>query len=248
MPEMDGLEATRLIREREALSNQHVPIIAMTAQAMKGDRDRCLEAGMDNYLSKPIRSRQVLEAIERALARHTSDDAAQTRREGSEDERVAASSLPTSNVASSNGAVSTQKPHTPGVEDAGTSGPTDDALPFRLNRTAALAAVDGDEALLADVADAFLTEAPQLLELAEAACKAGDAAALKRAAHTLKGAVSSFGEHPAVALSLTVERAAAAGEIGLARDSLPKLQDALRPLLDDLRAFVTDAKPASRIS
>ncbi len=55
MPEMDGLEATRLIRERERLKGGHIPIVAMTAHAMKGDRERCLEAGMDGYVAKPIR-------------------------------------------------------------------------------------------------------------------------------------------------------------------------------------------------
>ncbi len=64
MPVMDGFEATGLIRQREALSKTHVPIIAMTAHAMKGDRERCLEAGMDAYISKPIRAGQLYEVVE----------------------------------------------------------------------------------------------------------------------------------------------------------------------------------------
>ena len=64
MPNMDGFEATSAIRERERATGIHVPIIAMTANAMKGDRERCLEAGMDAYLSKPLRARQLFEAVE----------------------------------------------------------------------------------------------------------------------------------------------------------------------------------------
>ena len=59
MPEMDGLEATTAIREHERASGKHVPIIAMTAHALVGDKERCLEAGMDGYLSKPMQPEEL---------------------------------------------------------------------------------------------------------------------------------------------------------------------------------------------
>ncbi|TVS20142.1 MAG: response regulator [Planctomycetaceae bacterium] len=68
MPEMDGLEATRAIRQLEEGSQKHLPIIAMTAHAMKGDRERCLEAGMDAYVAKPVRAKELFEAIEQVLS------------------------------------------------------------------------------------------------------------------------------------------------------------------------------------
>jgi two-component system sensor histidine kinase/response regulator len=65
MPEMDGFEVTAAIRERERSNGGHIPIIAMTAHAMKGDQQRCLSAGMDGYVTKPIRTNELISAIER---------------------------------------------------------------------------------------------------------------------------------------------------------------------------------------
>jgi len=64
MPEMDGLEATTAIRKLEAVTGAHVPIIALTAHAMKGDREICLAAGADEYLAKPIKAAQLFALIE----------------------------------------------------------------------------------------------------------------------------------------------------------------------------------------
>jgi CheY-like chemotaxis protein len=68
MPEMDGLEATRILREREQRGLRSAPIIAMTAHAMKGDRDKCIEAGMTGYISKPIQPDQLFELMEEVMA------------------------------------------------------------------------------------------------------------------------------------------------------------------------------------
>ena len=68
MPEMDGLQATAAIRQDELKTGKHIPIIAMTAHAMSGDRERCLEAGMDGYVSKPLRVENLFSAIEDVLS------------------------------------------------------------------------------------------------------------------------------------------------------------------------------------
>ncbi len=230
MPEMDGLEATRRIRQREQATGHRIPIIAMTAQAMKGDRERCLAAGMDYYLSKPIRSRQVLEAIERL----THNEAA-TGQEPPQKIPLPANRKP---IMAAGGASESST-----TDDA----PTPPAGNYGLDRTAALAAVDGDEELLRDVAAAFTVEVPQLLRDAEAALEHQDAAALTTAAHTLKGAIVSFGEHPAAAYALDVEQAARAGDVGTAREPFDKLRAILPALLDDLSAIATDRSPSQTV-
>ncbi len=72
MPEMDGFAATRAVREKEGETGGHIPIIAMTAHAMKGDRERCIDAGMDDYVSKPISAGKLLSSI-RSLVRKTEE-------------------------------------------------------------------------------------------------------------------------------------------------------------------------------
>jgi CheY-like chemotaxis protein len=65
MPRMDGYAATKAIRKREKKTGAHIPIIAMTANAMKGDRERCLEAGMDDYVAKPVRAAELMAILEK---------------------------------------------------------------------------------------------------------------------------------------------------------------------------------------
>ncbi len=67
MPEMDGFEATIAIREKEKVTGTHIPIVAMTAHAMVGDKERCLDMGMDGYISKPISSKELEKGIDEAL-------------------------------------------------------------------------------------------------------------------------------------------------------------------------------------
>ena len=69
MPEMDGYQTTAVIRTKEKESGGHIPIIAITGLATNSDRQRCLDAGMDGYLGKPIRARELFEAIEQETAK-----------------------------------------------------------------------------------------------------------------------------------------------------------------------------------
>jgi CheY-like chemotaxis protein len=70
MPDMDGFEVTAAIRGRERSTGRHIPIIAMTAHALKGDEERCLSAGMDAYISKPFRTNELFSTIEKVLGKN----------------------------------------------------------------------------------------------------------------------------------------------------------------------------------
>ncbi len=76
MPEMDGFEATALIRARESLQGGHLPILAVTARALTDDRERCLAAGMDDYVAKPMKGKVLVEIIDRLVAKHSAPEMA----------------------------------------------------------------------------------------------------------------------------------------------------------------------------
>ena len=175
MPEMDGLEATALIR-RQQQPGRHIPIIAMTAHAMTGDRERCLRAGMDGYISKPVQSQLLFDAIEDLLP--------------------AAASAPV--VASE--------------------------LASPLDKAALLAHVGDDMGLLREMVEIFNGSAPALLEQATSALAAGDADALHRATHALKGAASNFAATAACQAAIELDELAQSGRLEPACGALAALE------------------------
>ena len=155
MPEMDGFTAARKIRKNESGSGSHMPIVAMTAHNMKGDRERCLDAGMDGYLSKPINRKE----LEAAIA----------------------------------GAAKGQI-HKGRITDADKrmgDFPVDRALSW--DAAQALERVGGDEELLFEVVEIFINEAPKALTRLRQALSCGDAEAVERVAHGLKGEIGYLG-------------------------------------------------------
>ncbi|MGH7201283.1 MAG: response regulator, partial [Planctomycetaceae bacterium] len=201
MPEMDGLEATRCIRRTERETGGHVPIIAMTAQAMKGDRERCLEAGMDDYLMKPIRGRQL----------HAAIDAQFSDRPSADEPSAPPPSVPPS----------FSLPHSEVVDWAGALGHAED-----------------DPELLRELVEAFLEECPQRLGEMQRAVADADTKALRRAAHTINGALRTFGATEARGRAAALESLARNGDLTQAPDLLEALQRALRGPIEELTAFL----------
>jgi CheY-like chemotaxis protein len=200
MPEMDGLEATVAIRQREQNEGGHIPIVALTAHAMKGDRDRCLAAGMDAYVTKPIRSKELARII------HEVTDRLQDS--------------PTQAASMSN----------PPMEGESLSSGCQDW-------DQALAALHGDRKLLGELIEIFREECPKWREEIAAALESGDAKALQRAIHTLKGSLGHLAAAEAHRLAQQLEILAKEGNLRAADADWQKLQLRLDELAPTLAAF-----------
>ncbi len=198
MPELDGLDATREIRQHEALSGAHIPIIAMTAHALQGDRERCLAVGMDDYLTKPIRFEQLFERLE-----HIGQSAP--------------AAAP----------VVVDVPAPPPIV-APVPGPPVAAEAGHVNWKRALAATAGDRELLNDISRAFLEEGPVLMQHAFSEFDADDWKSLQRTMHTLKNAFATFGVAAGQAQAADIERGCRAGEPPTSTAPLEDLQHVVK--------------------
>lgn len=221
MPEMDGLSATKRIRQWEkelkaqssklkesdseglsAFSFQpsaraeRVPIIAMTAHAVKGDRERCLAAGMDLYLSKPIDTDELFEAME---------------------------TLTCESVDSTNHQL-------------------DSATDYK---GLLLQAFDGDWNFLAEIVEVFLGDYPRLIDNLKRAGTAGDRDLLMRSAHSLKGMLQNFQAESAAAVAHEIETAAKAGNFDEVHFKIDYLIDRINEVDMMLRSILAQ-RPAKR--
>jgi PAS domain S-box-containing protein len=192
MPGMDGLEATARIRQREASTGGHVPVLAMTAYALTGDRERCLAAGMDDYLSKPIRPHELFAAVSRAVNR---------------------GDMP--------------RPH---GEDKSPS-------PGSIDWASAREHTGGDERLLRELVRLFLKEHPRWLTELRRAVTRGDPAALRAAAHSLKGALGTLGARVAFEAAARVEALGREGSLAGAQEACAVLETEIERLRPHLTAF-----------
>ncbi|NLS94404.1 MAG: response regulator [Planctomycetaceae bacterium] len=216
MPEMDGLEATAAIRQREAGTGRHTPIIAMTAHAMRGDEERCLEGGMDGYVSKPIHLRRLFEVIDSVL-RMGQGPADATPAEQQDYEHVSSS-------------LEAAAPSPQAVDEC--SGR--ESLMFRPED--ALRTVGGDKALLEELIHAYLDESPKNLDALETALRENDSVAFRRAAHTIKASMRYFCFQRGFDLAFELEKMGTEGDLANAEVgviNLKALMEELPPILLD---------------
>jgi signal transduction histidine kinase/CheY-like chemotaxis protein/HPt (histidine-containing phosphotransfer) domain-containing protein/predicted hydrocarbon binding protein len=182
MPKIDGFEATKIVREMEG-ERKHTPIIAMTAHAMKGDRERCFQAGMDDYISKPIEPQELLETIRRWTKAQDSkkDSSSSTSRLSPLEEEKNISTC--SELACSEFIESIE--------------------PIDLKAT--LRRFDGDKKFFKEMLGEFLNYAPKQIETLAKGIETGEAKVVEREAHSLKGAAGNLGAQRIADLSLQLE-------------------------------------------
>ncbi|MBI5760084.1 MAG: response regulator [Planctomycetales bacterium] len=200
MPEIDGFAATAEIRARESGTARHTPIVAMTAHAMKGDEERCLAAGMNGYVSKPLQAQELFAAVERLA----------------------------------NGGDSTEPVASPQQTTAGVD---PDTTAFRFDKAAAMRRVDQDEELLRELIQEFQKDCPRLLNDIRRSVAARDTDTLRRAAHTLRGSVGTFGTCLVCDLALKLETAARNDCLDGCEHDLSQLESAIEQLGPALAAL-----------
>lgn len=211
MPVMDGFRATAAIREIERLSGTRIPIVAMTAHAMKGDRERCLDAGMDSYISKPLQIDEFINVIS-GLAENKSAD---------EDRRAAA--LDSAKIAAPNRSKGNVNPvNTPGkpavLITAGKKKQQSDRTAdvwqeSTFDHDVLMKNVEGDRELLKEIIDLFHKGAAGQMEELRASIGKKDAEAVAVSSHALKGTLISVGAKSAYQHSLRLENMARSGNL-----------------------------------
>ena len=181
MPIMDGYEATAEIRRRERQMGGHIPIVAMTAEALKGDRERCLATGMDDYVSKPIAPEAMYRAIEQFPAVCLPVDF--HTRKSAEHRETPPFNESVGNVNTAAG--------TPG-SNASSNSTGASAVPA-VDWTLARKMLGNEKAALEEYSGLLKSEAPLRVAEIRGAIEIRDSKLLRRAAHTLKGSSSYFG-------------------------------------------------------
>jgi CheY-like chemotaxis protein/HPt (histidine-containing phosphotransfer) domain-containing protein len=179
MPDMDGLQAAAEIRRREKTAGGHLPLIALTAYAMQGDRERCLAAGMDGYVAKPIRPSDLMQAIAEVT-------------------------------------------------------PAELAPPL-VDQRALLERLNGDRQLLNELIALFQADCPRMLDAVHQAAEAGDAVALKAAAHKLKGSAANFCAITVVKAALRLENMGRQRDLSGSGAAVVVLDREVARLLDALK-------------
>lgn len=223
MPVLDGYDTTREIRRREGVGRR-TPIIAMTAHAMQGDREKCLAAGMDDYISKPI-NRDLLAAVLQQWVGSDSSFAASARRERNEE--------------------TPPHPAGPAALDQQEAAPLLDES--HLTRLACEFTADGDPELLQDLIGIFHSELPQRLASMRSAIDQRDARALHLESHALKGSCLSLGVQRLALLAHKFESLSRQEDLTSAAEGFENLEQTAHETLRSLDELKRRLRESARV-
>jgi PAS domain S-box-containing protein len=195
MPDMDGYEATRAIRETENHRGGRIPVVALTAGAAREDRHRCLEAGMDVYVSKPIDPRELYEALDAVVP-----EGGSVRSVDDRDAHAASAAS--------------------GGPDAAGDADLTDVIDLQVTRER----IPGGRAGVQELVDLMLEESPKLLAQIRAGLRERDGERLQRSAHTLRGSADVFGAKYVAAAARRLEELGRDDKLDEAGDELADLE------------------------
>ena len=224
MPEMDGFEATQRIREWEKDTHGHIPIIAMTAHAMPGDRERCLQEGMDDYISKPIVQSVLFSVLDR-WGRTDTRESSETK-DPVEDFLGKESEDRLQNRFEE--VLEIQKDKVSASDMESEPAPLIQSAP--INMELAVYRFGGDREFLREMSDDFRGELPGRIEEIKVAIQDGDSNQLSRLAHNLKGISLNFSADPLASIAAKLEMCGAHDNISDAFSLFDKLSFEARRL------------------
>ncbi len=235
MPELDGLEATRRIRLLEKKNDRHIPIIAMTAHAMRGDRERCLEAGMDDYISKPFEPKILFNVLDRWIVANPS-----VRKSTEESDELSSSpglsGFVEHDLDEGEELFGEQQAapleSLPASDSTAVAGVPGTAVPVDFE--AALFRFGNDRNFMLDLCKEFVMGLPERLSEIKAALREGNARTLGRLAHNLKGVCLNFSAEPMANLASQIEENCRAEDLSNAPALVAALEDAATSLAEYL--------------
>jgi PAS domain S-box-containing protein len=231
MPRLSGLETTAVIRKSEVSTGQHIPIIALTANVLKGDREKCLAAGMDDYLTKPINREELFATLIKAVVNNIKPIAPQDASDSEVidlDEPLAVKQREVS-CGANDDPVRAQETDILALPESSRSVKRENASSFSsvIDQSALWQRLEGDSELLRELLEGYRDFCPQVLAELRHAVETRNTVLVQQSAHQIKGVIANFAASEAYSSARDLERSGMNADLTGAPDMLARLEAAL---------------------